>query len=233
VKNKFALAIMAVPTLLLILSSSFVVQAQFATPGPFVGAATMPDSRAGTLDLQGLEDSSQSVISFLEENEKRARNELNGNVKNMFLSDTADLESFINRFTRVVAALEYGATYQAAKDAGKYTFANATVHDGVKSVVMRMFPRTAPLLTEHVMTISSSTLINVTTFLDSSELKAGGPRKVIKEKSGRFSLDEKCQALFQEWSGLDQNASVWDRTVRNLVDDTEIVYRQSIQAPVR
>jgi hypothetical protein len=246
--NKFALAIMPVASLLLISSSSFVVHAQLSSQGPsspalFMGdsmlsrqteqPAIMPNTSARTFALQGLENSSETVISFLEENEKRARNELNGNVKNMFLTDTAHLESFIKRFTRLVAALEYGVTYQAAKNASKYTFVNATIQDGVQSVVVRMFPRTAPLLTEHVVTISSSTLINITTFLDSSEFKADEPRKVIKDKSGRFSLDEKRQALYQEWTGFDQNGFARDRMVRNLVDDTEIVYRQSVQAPVR
>jgi len=243
--NKFALAIMPVASLLVTLSSSFVVLSSPgpATPGVFIEdlvlsrpteqSAIKPDTRAGPLDLQGLENSSQTVISFLQENDKRARNELNGNVKNMFLSDTAHLESFIKRFTRVVAALEYGVTYKAAKDAGKYTFVNATLQDGVQSVVVRMFPRTAPLLTEHVVTISSSTLVNITTFLDSSEFKAAEPWKIIKDKSGRFSLDERRQALYQEWTGFDQSGFAWDRMVRKLIDDTEIVYRQSVQASVR
>lgn len=187
------------------------------------------DVRIG--DIEGLKNSCEAAISFLKENERHARNTLNGDVNDMFLSDTADLESFINRFTRVVAALEYGATYQAAKDAGKYTFANATVHDGVKSVVMRIFPRTAPLLTQGVVTIASSTLLNVTTFLNSSEFKAEDPDRIIRDDSGRFSLDEKGQALYHEWARFDQNGASWDlRMIRNLVDETEIVYLLSIPA---
>ncbi len=217
---------------------------------------TVNNEDATTLGIEKLKNSCEEAIAFLKENERRARNELNGNVKNMFLSDAADLENFVNRFTRVVAGMEYGAmfndaykahkgdmperqkyqlelaTHQAAKNAGKYAFAKATVREGLKTVVVQMFPRTAPLLNEQVVTIASSTLVNVTSFLDGSESKAADPSKIIRDNSGTFSIDEKRQALYREWNRFDQNDSSWDRRMaRNLVDETEIVYVQSIQPP--
>ena len=217
---------------------------------------TLNNEAATAFGIEGLKNSCQAVIAFLKEDETQARNELNGNVKNMFLRDTADLESFINRFTRVVAGMEYGAmfndaykahkgdiperqkyqlelaTHQASKNAGKYAFAKATVREGVKTVVVQMFPRTAPLLNEQVVTIASSTLVNVTSFLDGSESKAGDFSRIIRDSSGTFSIDDKRQALYREWGRFDQNDSSWDRRMaRNLVDDTEIVYLQSVRPP--
>lgn len=204
-----------------------------------------------TGDIEGLEKSCEAAISFLKENERRARDTLNGNSSDMFLSDTAYLESLINRFTQIVAGLEYGPVlkhaygntsqrqkyqvellaYEATNCVGKYSFANSTVHDGVKSVVMRIFPRTAPLLTQGVGAIASSTLLNVTTFLDSSELEAEDSDRIIRDGSGRFSLDEKGQALYREWARFDRNSATWNlRTIRNLVDETEIVYVLSTPA---
>lgn len=214
---------------------------------------TLNSEDTTTLGIEELKDSCGTPIAFLRENERRARNELTGNVKSMFLSDIGNLEGLVNRFTRVVAGLEYGArfkhayethngaipdpqdyqlelaVYETAKNADKYEFAQAAIREGVQIILVRMFPRTAPLFNESVVTISSSTLVNITSFLDNSGSKGNDPKRIIRDKSGAFSMDEKRHALYWEWARLDQNDLIWNRQmVKNLVEETEIVYLQSV-----
>jgi hypothetical protein len=116
---------------------------------------------------------------------------------------------------RLGAQVVHDTVYEWTKDA---------VQEGVTKVVVRMFPKTAPYLVEDAVTAAAAG-VSVTFY--SSEIGAD-PREIVENRQGRYSLADKQRALFQMWKFYDQNPTVY--AMPSLVTDTDIVYREVVQA---
>lgn len=115
---------------------------------------------------------------------------------------------------RLAAQVAHDTVYQWTKDA---------VQEGVKKVVVRMFPKTATYLTEGASAAAAG--ISITFY--SADI-AADPPAIIEDKQGKYSLEDKQRALFQMWKFYDRNPTVY--AMPSLINDTDIVYRESLKA---
>ncbi len=113
---------------------------------------------------------------------------------------------------RLAAQVAHDTVYQWTKDA---------VQDGVKKVVVRMFPKTATYLTEGASAMVAG--LSVTFYSRDTGVE---PREIVENRQGEYSLEDKQRALFQMWKFYDQNPTVY--AMPSLINDTDIVYREAL-----
>ena len=207
---------------------------------------------AGNIGVETVKKSGEVASELIEETDKLARNLLSPKALKPFLADSTDLKSVVKTFTGVVTGMELVATskdvyeaysgdtaerqkyevehlaYEATKDGAAYVFSTDTVKQGVKSVVVRLFPKSKVFFTPNAVSLAKATSGGLSVFFYSSEIGLDD-REIVEDRSGRFSLDQRRAALFNIWKDHDQNPTSFG-DIKTLIEDTDILYKDARRA---